>query len=191
MSYKLKIISATVRPGRKAPIVVSWILGLLEAYPEFEAEYLDLARINLPMMNEPAHPVMRQYEHDHTKQWSKVIDEADAFIFVTSEYDHSYPAPLKNALEYLVHEWGYKAAGLVGYSKSAFGGVRALHSLKTDLLSLKVVSLAEQVPLPLIDQHITDDDVFEPNDYMISSSSQMLKQLLRWTKGMKSIREDK
>ncbi len=72
-------------------------------------------------MNEPVHPVMKQYSHDHTKRWSKTIEEADAFIFVTAEYDYSYPASLKNTLEYLVLEWAYKPAGIVSYSMGAFG----------------------------------------------------------------------
>jgi NAD(P)H-dependent FMN reductase len=57
-------------------------------------------------MNEEVHPIMKKYEHEYTKQWSVKIEEADAFIFVTAEYDYSYPASLKNAIEYLVHEWG-------------------------------------------------------------------------------------
>ncbi len=56
----------------------------------------------------------------NTQKMGAKIDEADAFIFVTAEYDYNYPAPLRNALEYLSHEWNYKAAGIVSY-----GGVSA------------------------------------------------------------------
>jgi NAD(P)H-dependent FMN reductase len=189
--YKLKIISSTVRPGRKGPTIANWIKNAAQAHGSFDAEVLDLGEINLPLMNEAVHPVMRQYEHEHTKQWSTKIEEADAFIFVTAEYDYSYPASLKNALEYLVHEWAFKAAGIVSYSIGAFAGVRAAANLKPDLLSLRVVSIAEGVMVPFLNQFFAEDGTFTPNEQLVTSSTAMLNQLVRWTKGLKAIKEDK
>ena len=188
--YKIKIISSTVRPGRKGPIVAKWITEVAKNYG-FEAEPLDLGEINLPLMNEAVHPIMRQYEHDHTKQWSAKIEEADAFIFVTAEYDYSYPASLKNALEYLVHEWAYKPAAIVSYSAGAFAGVRAVISLKSDLLSLKTVSLNEMVNIPMVRQFINDENEFVADEKLDKAATLMLNQLVRWTKGLKAIKEDK
>ena len=189
--YKVKVISSTVRPGRKGPIVAQWITDTANNHGSFEAELLDLGEINLPLMNEAVHPIMKQYEHEHSKQWSAKIDEADAFIFVTAEYDYSYPASLKNALEYLVHEWAYKPAGMVSYSIGPFAGVRAVSNLKPDLLSLKVVSLGEGVHIPSLNQFITEENKFVPNEQLIAASTLMLNQLVRWTKGLKAIKEDK
>ena len=141
-------------------------------------------------MNEAVHPIMKQYEHAHTKAWSAKIEEADAFIFVTAEYDYSYPASLKNAIEYLVHEWSYKAAGIVSYSIGPFAGVRAVMSLKADLLWLKTIGLAEAVNIPSYNQFINEDGDFVPNEQISKATSVMLTQLTRWTKGLKSIKED-
>lgn len=189
--YKLKIISSTVRPGRKGTAIGKWITELAQKTGNFETEFLDLGEINLPLMNEAIHPVMKQYEHEHTKQWSKKIEEADAFIFVTAEYDYSYPASLKNALEYLVHEWAYKPAGLVSYSAGAFAGVRAIMSLKQDLLSLKTIALHEAVNIPGVNQLFNEDGLFVTNEQIEKNAAILLQQLLRWTKGMKAIKEDK
>ena len=189
--YKLKIISSTVRPGRKGPIVADWLTEAARQHGEFEVEFLDLGKINLPVMNEAIHPVMRQYEHEHTKQWSAKIDEADAFIFVTAEYDYSYPASLKNALEYLVHEWAYKPVGIVSYSAGAFAGVRAVMSLKSDLLSLKAISLGEMVNVPMVQQFINEENQFVADERLNTAAALMLKQLVRWTKGLKAIKEDR
>jgi len=188
--YKLKIISSTVRPGRKGPAIAKWITEKVKNHGSFEVELLDLGEIGLPLMNEAVHSIMRQYEHDHTKQWSAKIAEADAFIFVTAEYDYSYPASLKNALEYLVHEWAYKPAGIVSYSSGPFAGVRAVMSLKMDLLSLRTVSLHEMVNIPLADQFINEDGQFIPEEKFNTLSKTMVDQLLRWTKGLKAIKED-
>ena len=187
--YKVKIITSTVRPGRKGPVIGKWITDAAQEFG-FDAELLDLGAINLPVMNEAVHPIMKQYEHEHTKQWSAKIEEADAFIFVTAEYDYSYPAPLKNALEYLVHEWAYKPAGIVSYSIGPFAGVRAVSNLKPDLLSLRVIGLAEAVNIPSYNQFINEDGDFVPNELLAKSADVMFTQLKRWTKGLKAIKED-
>ncbi len=188
--YNLKIISSTVRPGRKGPIVTKWIAGLARKYENFNVEVLDLGEINLPMMNEPNHPILKKYEHEHTKWWSSKIDEADAYIFVTAEYDFNYPAPLRNALEYLSQEWAYKAAGVVSYG-GVSAGTRALNSLKNDLASLKVVAITESVNFSFFQKNINDQNEFEANDISLKAADTMFRQLIRWTKGLKIIREDK
>ncbi|MBD2756396.1 NADPH-dependent FMN reductase [Spirosoma validum] len=188
--YKLKIIVSTVRPGRKGPLVGHWIAEEAQKQGSFDVEILDLAEIGLPLMNEAIHPIMKQYEHEHTKQWSAKIDEADAFIFVTAEYNYSYPASLKNALEYVMHEWAYKPSGIVSYSAGPFAGVRAVISLKADLINFRNVALFEGVTIPTIGDFINEDGVFVPNDRLTTAATQMLTQLVRWTKGMKAIKED-
>lgn len=188
--YNLKIISSTVRPGRKGSVVAAWITKLAKQNQNFNVELLDLGEINLPMMDEPNHPVLKKYQHEHTKQWSAKIDQADAFIFVTAEYDHNYPAPLRNALEYLSSEWSYKAAGIVSYG-GVSAGTRAMNCLKADLSSFRIVPLMEAVNFPFFQQNINDEDEFEANEISHKAAQAMLTQLLRWTKGLKAIREDK
>jgi NAD(P)H-dependent FMN reductase len=187
--YNLKIISSTVRPGRKGPIVAAWIAEVASREKNFNVEVLDLGIVNLPMMNEPNHPVMKKYEHEHTKQWSAKIEEADAFIFVTGEYDFNYPAPLRNAIEYLYHEWNYKAAGIVSYGGIS-GGTRAANSLKADLSTMKVVPLFEAVNFTFFSKNINDQNQFQVNEISEKAAATMLKELLRWTKGLRAIREN-
>lgn len=187
--YKLKVISSTVRPGRKGPVIANWIGEFAKQNGNFEVEVIDLGEVNLPLMNEANHPILKKYEHDHTKQWSAKIDEADAFIFVTAEYDYNYPAALRNALEYLSLEWNYKAAGIVSYGGLS-GGTRASNGLKADLSTFKVVPLLEGVNLPFFQQNLNDQNEFVASESIQKSAETMLKQLLRWTKGLKLIKED-
>jgi len=119
--YKIKVISSTIRPGRKGPLIAQWITELAKQNGNFDVELLDLGEIELPLMVEPNHPSMKKYEHDYTKKWSAKIEEADGYIFVTAEYDNTYPAPLRNALSYLLTEWNYKPSGIVSYSLTPFG----------------------------------------------------------------------
>jgi NAD(P)H-dependent FMN reductase len=187
--YNLKIISSTVRPGRRGPVVTKWIEEIAKNHGSFNVEVLDLGEVNLPMMNEPNHPRLKKYEHAHTKRWSAKIEESDAFIFVTAEYDFNYPAPLKNALEYLVQEWQFKAAGIVSYG-GVSAGTRASNSLKADLVTLKMVPMFESVSFPFFENNINEENVFEANDISSKAAIAMLNQLIRWTKGLKTIKED-
>ena len=83
---KLKIINSTIRPGRRGTTIAGWITEAAKKYPEFTVDLLDLGEVKLPLMDEPFHPRLRKYQHNYTKQWSAVIDEADAFVMFTAEY---------------------------------------------------------------------------------------------------------
>ncbi|HRO42392.1 MAG TPA: NAD(P)H-dependent oxidoreductase [Flavipsychrobacter sp.] len=186
--YKLKIINSTVRPGRKAPHVVKWIERLANTHSAFDVEVLDLAIINLPLMDEPNHPGLQKYQHEHTKKWSAKIEEADAYIFVTAEYNFNYPAPLRNALEYLFKEWNYKAAGIVSYG-GVSAGTRAANGLRGDLTVYKIVPINEMVNIPFFSKLINDKDEFVPTEQSEKAAHAMLNEIARWTKGLMTIRQ--
>ncbi|HEV7383060.1 MAG TPA: NAD(P)H-dependent oxidoreductase [Dyadobacter sp.] len=187
--YKLKVITSTVRPGRKGPVVAAWIVETARQYGHFDVELLDIAEINLPFMNEAKHPALRQYEHEHTKKWSEKIDEADAFIFVTAEYNSNYPAPLRNALEYLVQEWGHKPAGIVSYGGIS-AGTRAATNLRADLAVFKTVVLSEGVNLPFFTKIINEQNELVPGESSTKAAKTMLDELLKWSKVLKPMRSD-
>jgi NAD(P)H-dependent FMN reductase len=114
------IVIASTRPGRVGLPVARWFTERATEHGAFEIQVVDLAELDLPFLDEPRHPRLRQYTQDHTHAWSEMVDAADAFVFVTSEYNHGYPAPLKNAIDDLNQEWKDKPLGFVSY-----GGVSA------------------------------------------------------------------
>jgi NAD(P)H-dependent FMN reductase len=186
--YKLKIITASTRPGRKGPLITNWILNISKGYTEFEMEVLDLKEINLPFLDEPEHPMLQRYQHDHTKQWSKTIADADAFIVVTSEYNFSYPAPLKNAIDFLYKEWHYKPVALVSYGGIS-AGTRSVQMLKQVFTSLKMMPLLESVSIPFFTKYINENKIFAGDEILEKSAHAMLKELVIWTKSLKPMRE--
>ncbi len=171
-------------------MIAAWIAQKAIETGNFNVEVLDLGEINLPMMNEPHHPLMKKYEYEHTKQWSAKIEEAEAFIFVTAEYDYNYPAPLRNAIEYLASEWAYKAAGIVSYG-GVSAGTRAANSLKADLVTMSIVPISQGVNFPMFAQFINDKEQFAPNEVSHKAAEAMLRELVRWTKGLKVVKENK
>lgn len=117
---KLQVIIASTRPGRVGKPVGDWFVAQAKQDERFDVQVADLAEINLPFLDEPKHPAMQQYEHQHTRDWSARIAASDAFVFVEPEYNYGLCAPLKNALDFLFNEWAHKPAAIVSY-----GGVSA------------------------------------------------------------------
>lgn len=185
--YQLKVILASTRSERKGPKVADWFMETLRAYPDFEAELLDLKEINLPFLDEPEHPKLRRYRHEHTKAWSRMIDAADAFVFVTCEYNYGFPAPLKNALDFIYHEWNYKPAGFVSYGGIG-AGVRAVQMLKEVVTTQRMMPLPEAVHIPFFASHINEDGKFVGYDSLDRSVQTMMDELLRWTEALKTMR---
>jgi NAD(P)H-dependent FMN reductase len=184
----LQIISGSTRPGRKGIAVARWVQQLAEQHGGFDIELVDLAEIDLPVMDEPNHPRLRQYVNQHTKDWSATVARADAFVFVTPEYNHSFPAGLKNALDYLSAEWADKAAGLVSYG-GVSAGLRAATAIKPVLTSLRMLPVVEAVSVPFFTQFLTDDEQFVPNAELEAGGKAMLDELQRVTGALGTLRQ--
>lgn len=186
--YELKIIIASTRPGRKGIAVADWFIDMAKKDPDFNVEVLDLAKINLPFLDEPKHPRLQQYTKEHTKEWSKKIDAADAFVFVFPEYNYSMPPTLSNAIDFLYKEWNYKPVGLVTYGGIS-GGLRAAQMSKLQITTVKMMPLTEGVSLPFFEKHIDENGKFISYDIADQSAQVLLKELLKWTKALKPMRE--
>ena len=190
MAPRLNVIICSTRPGRVGKAVGDWFDGVARQHGGFDVELVDLAEMNLPIYDEPKHPRLKQYEHEHTKRWSASVDSADAFVFVTPEYNHGPPPSLVNALNYVYVEWTYKPAGFVSYG-GVSGGMRAVQSEKLALTSFKMVPILETVLIPMVPQHIDKaTGSFQPNEIHQSSATMMLDELLRWAKALKPLRQE-
>jgi NAD(P)H-dependent FMN reductase len=184
---KLLIIFASTRPSRAGQPVCEWFAERARAHGGFDVEIADLADINLPFMDEPEHPRLRRYVHQHTKDWSALVDGADAFAIVTPEYNYGMLAPLKNALDFLNHEWAYKPVGFVSYGGVA-AGTRGVQMAKQVVTTLKMTPLFEAVSIPFFTQFIGEDDVLTPNDIMTQSADAMLDELVRMEEALRPLR---
>ncbi|WP_028059642.1 NADPH-dependent FMN reductase [Candidatus Solirubrobacter pratensis] len=184
---KLIIVIASTRPGRVGLPVGEWFAERARAHGGFETEVVDLAQLRLPLMDEPNHPRLRRYTNEHTKAWSAQVGAADAFVLVTPEYNHGFTAPLKNALDYLHHEWQYKPVGFVSYGGIA-AGTRAMQMLKPVLVALKMTPVVEAVNVPFVRQFIDDDEQFRPNEVLEQAADAMLDELERVESALRPLR---
>lgn len=182
----LSIMICSTRPGRAGEPIANWFAERARKHGAFEVVVDDLKERNLPPLDEPKHPRLKDYQHEHTKKFSEFVARCDAFAIVTPEYNHGSPPALLNALNFLYQEWNYKPAGFVSYG-GVSGGTRSMSMTRGVLNSLKVVPMAESVSLPFFNQHLKDG-VFAPPDVQDKAVNGMLDETLRWSNALKSLR---
>ena len=184
----LQIIIVSTREGRAGLPVAKWFNEYAVHHGKFEIELIDLAEVNLPMLDEPNHPRLHQYQHVHTKAWSATIARGDAYVFVTPEYNYSVPPSLINALDYLYEEWAYKPAAFVSYGGIS-GGLRSVQMAKQTVTTLRMMPIPEGVPVPFFAQAIDKEaGTFKPNELHEKSANTMLNELLGWAEALRPMR---
>jgi NAD(P)H-dependent FMN reductase len=184
----LQIVIASTRPGRIGLPVAQWFEQAAIQHGGFEVELIDLAEVNLPFMDEPNHPRLRRYEHQHTKDWSATIDRGEAYVFVTPEYNYGFNAVLKNAIDFLHQEWLHKPVGFVSYGGVA-AGTRAVQMLKQVVTTLKMMPVFGSVNIPFVAQFLDEEDVIQPNEIMVTAANVMLDELLATTLALEPLRK--
>ncbi|WP_305785951.1 NADPH-dependent FMN reductase [Symbioplanes lichenis] len=184
----LQVIVGSTRPGRIGLPVATWFARAAAEHGPFEVELVDIADFNLPLMDEPNHPRLRQYTQEHTKRWSETIDRGDAYVFVHPEYNYSFNAALKNAIDYLHAEWADKPVSFVSYG-GVSAGLRATQALKQVVTTLRMVPIFEQVPIPLVGQFIDEEGEFVPNEIVAGSVGPVVRELARLNDALSPLRK--
>ncbi|MBD0708063.1 NADPH-dependent FMN reductase [Streptomyces sp. CBMA291] len=129
------------REGRFAPVVADWLRSRLAEREDFAVTVVDLADLDLPtsLSYDPS-PAVRA----ELAKVSPVLAAADAFVVLTPEYNHSYPASLKNLIDRHYTEWQAKPVGFVCYG-GVSGGLRAVEHLRQVFAELHAVTVRDTV----------------------------------------------
>jgi NAD(P)H-dependent FMN reductase len=144
----------STRPKRICRGIAEWVRDAAQEDSPLSYELVDLAEIGLPFLDEPLKAALREYEHEHTHAWSRTVSSYSGFVFVFPQYNWGYPAPLKNALDFLYYEWHDRPATTVTYGTR--GGNRGAQQLHGVLEGLHMRPLKDRIEIV-----ITDDDVDE------------------------------
>lgn len=183
----LHTVICSTREGRAGLPIGEWFFNHATAHGVFATELIDLKTVNLPLLDEPHHPRLHNYEYAHTKAWSAIVERADAFVFVVPEYNYFAPPALVNAVDYLFSEWHYKPAGFVSYGGLS-GGTRSVQSIKPLLTTVRMMPIPEAVNVPFFAQQL-HDGAFTPTDGLSKSATGMLDELARWTTVLATMRQ--
>jgi len=183
---RLGVVICSTRPGRVGVPVADWFIDAVARHGGFDVDRIDLAEVNLPALDEPKHPRLKTYEHDHTRAWSSRVDALDAVALVLPEYNFAMPPALLNALDYLSVEWNYKPVGIVSYG-GVSAGTRSAQMAKLVLTTLKMMPLPEAVSIPFVAQFLQEGRI-RPNDTMEESARLLLDELARWEAALRDLR---
>jgi NAD(P)H-dependent FMN reductase len=183
----LQIVLASTRPGRVGLPVAEWFLPRAQKHGAFDVELLDLAEVGLPLLDEPNHPRLQQYVHQHTRDWSETVVRGDAYVFVMPEYNYGFNAALKNALDYLFVEWQHKPAGLISYG-GVSAGLRAAQMLRQVLAALSVTTVTPAVMLPMVSALVDEERHLRPTEQIDASATTMLDELARYAVALRELR---
>lgn len=178
---RLAVIVGSNREGRIAPVIGNWFLQQVIDRQEFDVDYIDLADINLPA-------ALPEELDDDLKAYTSRLATADAFVMVVPEYNRSYPASLKQAIDLSYEEWRAKPVGFVSYGGFA-AGLRAVEHLRGVFPELHAVTLRDTVSF----QHAWDtfDKNGQPRDPAgcAAAAGTMLHQLKWWAEALRAARK--
>lgn len=189
---KILIIIGSTRKNRFSEKPAKWIFEEAKKRKEFEAELIDLRDYPLPFFDEAISPSMAKepYSNENVKKLSKKIKETDGFIVVVPEYNHGYPAVLKNMFDYIYKEWNRKAIGFVSYG--TVGGARSIEQLRQVAIELQMAPVSQAIHIPtqlFFDIIMKKIDIPNSFESLKPQADSFFDQLIWWTRALKNARE--
>jgi NAD(P)H-dependent FMN reductase len=196
----IKVIIGSTRQGRFSEKPAQWIFQEAKKLPGVDVELLDLREYPLPLFDSPVPPSMAQgkYENEIVERWAHKINEGDAFIIVTPEYNHGYPAVLKNAMDVIYPEWNRKPVGFVSYGSAM--GARSVEQLRQVAVELQMAPMRTAIHIPteiffaaMMGKGPQGLEMFEPLRQGPGGDrvAMFFDELLWWARALKAARKER
>lgn len=185
---ELVIIIGSVREGRFGPVVAEWVAERAREHGAFKVEVVDLADVEIPVALPAVPPKFAGADYPRPAGMAPLttaLDRADAILIVTPEYNHSYPASLKAAIDWHFTHWTAKPVGFVSYGGAA-GGRHAVLHLENVLTELHAVTIRDGLSFP---NYFTSWQDGRPLDSDADTYAKaMLDQLAWWAAALSNAR---
>lgn len=152
---RIAVIIGSTRPTRIGPGIAQWSQRVLTEDSPLRYDLIDLADVGLPFLDEPLKPALHDYAHQHTRAWSELISGYQGFVFVFPQYNWGYPAPLKNALDFLYDEWRDKPATSITYGTR--GGSKGADQMYQVFQGLHMRPLPTRLEVVITDDQVDQD----------------------------------
>lgn len=156
------------------------VCPIAESRGDLDISVVDLLAWDLPLLSAPVPPAMAPPTDPLIERWAAAIDAADGYVVVTPEYNHGYPAALRNALDLVFEPWRRKPVSFVSYGGPG-GGVRAVEQLRQVVVELEMVPLRHQVAIPRA--YMAFDASGRPHDEWHARDAERLLSELAWWAG--------
>jgi NAD(P)H-dependent FMN reductase len=172
---RIALIVSSVRSTRLADPLLAWLLERLAPFAWLDVDVIDLAAVDLPpekLVPGGGSPI------------SSRLARADGFLVLTPEYNHSFPAALKNAIDWHFDEWAYKPVAFVAYGASS-GGIRAVEQLRLIFPELRATTVRNAVLLAAPWTQLTQDGRFEPGESAVAALGATMQELRWWATALR------
>jgi NAD(P)H-dependent FMN reductase len=179
---RILLVSSTTRQGRFSERVARWVLDFMTARGDIDVELVDLRDFPLPFFDGPPPArIPREYADETVARLARTVDRADGYMMLTAEYNHGYPAVLKNAMDWTFVEWRRKPIAFVGWGN--VGGARAIEQLRQVSVEFDMAPLRHAVhilPEVLIAARQTDDPADTTAFAVLEPRLEVLASELTW-----------
>ncbi|MDH6142261.1 NAD(P)H-dependent FMN reductase [Kitasatospora sp. GP30] len=188
----LAVIVGSVREGRFAPVIARWFVGQAERHGAFTVDLIDLADVELPLALPAMPPAMQPdlRRPEGMAELTRRLKAADAIVILTPDYNRSFPASLKAAIDWHYSEWHAKPIGFVGYS-GASGGLLAIEQLRQIFNELQAHTVRGYVSFPRYYELFSPDGTLLEPEGPEGSAKAMLDQLQWWGSVLHDARRDR
>lgn len=185
---RVGLVLGSTRPARFADRPAAWFAELAAARRELVIELVDLRDYPLPFFDEAKSPFREASANPVAQRWAAKVAELDAFVFVHGEYNHSIPASLKNAIDYLYHPWNRKPAGFIAYGNA--GGARGVEQLRAILVEVQMAPLRSAVHIGRPEFHdiLLHGKTFADFPYLEQTANALLDDLVWWGRALRAAR---
>jgi NAD(P)H-dependent FMN reductase len=177
---RLAVIVGSTREHRRGRAIADWFVAQAASRDDIEVSEIDLADVELP----------ERFTFDTTPELARLrelIDAADGFVVVTPEYNHSYPAPLKHAIDFAKPEWRRKTVGFVSYG-GVSGGLRAVEHLRHVFAELHAHTVRDTVSFHRPWNGFGDDGLPSDPEGAAVAAQVLLDEMLWWTSALRDAR---
>lgn len=171
------IIHGTARKNNRSQHVAAWMCERVTQHTKLEATVVNPASAGIKLTDES--------NGDKYPELKNTLKQADGYIIVTPEYNHSYPGSLKILLDLFYDEYAHKPVGLVGVSTGDFGGARAITALLPVVKKLGLIPTRTDITVTRVEDSFAHKKPVEPKvwnpraDNMITELVQLLEDLER------------
>lgn len=182
------VILASTRQGRFGEHVLRWFYPLVEQRADLIAEQVDLRDIMPPYYNAPV-PASQMSPADEPQPWASQVGRADAFVIITPEYNHGYPAVLKSALDAVYTEWNRKPVAFISYGGWA-GGARAVEQLRQVVIELQMAPTRSMIVFQFVNRLFDADGTLKSGEFYAGAATRLLDDLVWWARVLKTARAE-
>jgi NAD(P)H-dependent FMN reductase len=187
MKLNIAVLYGSVRTERQGIRAARFVLKMLEKR-QHKITFIDPIEYKLPLLDY----MYKEYDEgeapENMEKIATILDQADAFVIVTGEYNHGIPPAMKNLLDHFQKQYLFKPSGITSYSAGPFAGVKAAVKMRSVLGELGTPSISTIVPYPNVSE-LFDEEGNTPNELAINSTNQFIDELEWYAEALKEQRK--